>query len=161
MRGAFKIRGHRPGGDRHRRLSAGLLAAATVCLAAVGLHACDDDGTGPEVLKPGNLAVTLVSPNGEEGAVVLETLERGITGVTMSGGRAFLGGSGLRTRIVALLAAPGEISLTLAVDNVDRPPRLRIVEVADSANRRRGDLSDYSLSVDVVSAAIATGEVAP
>ena len=158
MSGAFGA-----GRGGRRGLRAGV-AVAAVCLAVGGVHACGEEGTAPEERIPGELAVTLVSPNGDEGAVVLEALGREITGVTMTEGRAFLGGSGLRTRIVALLAEPGEIRVTLEVENVERPPRLSILQVADGSNRLRGDVSGYSLGIGVVGVAgtvTAKREVAP
>ncbi|NIR46287.1 MAG: hypothetical protein GWN99_17775, partial [Gemmatimonadetes bacterium] len=49
------------------------------------------------------------------------------------------------TRIVVLLDAPGTIRFTLGVEDVNRPPQLELVEVADPDNRLRGDLTGYGL----------------
>lgn len=142
-------------GSPRVRLVALALAAGVVA----SVHACDDDSTQPHVPVPGQLLVTLASPNGDEGAAVLEALGHGVDAATVEGGEAFVGSSFLHTRIVALLAAPGEIRITLDVDDLERPPELRIVQVADGANELRLSLIGYSLELETLEPAVAFGEV--
>jgi hypothetical protein len=124
--------------------------AALTCVAAVLAHACGEDGsdiTEPETPVSGKLLVTLISPNGPEGAAVLETEDRGVLRIDSSSGQAFLGGTQRFTRVVVLLTNPGRIEVTLEVEDLNDPPQLSVVEVADGSNTLRGDLGDYSLDV--------------
>ncbi len=127
--------------------AAGLLTAA-----ALAFLSCDE-GALPEPPVPGDLAVVLLSPNGLEGAAVLETTDGGILQITSVGGQTTHWRTGGATRIVVLLDAPGEIRFTLSVDNVESPPEITIIEVADGDNRLRDDLSGYSVSLQPVTGA--------
>lgn len=132
----------------HGWIGAGLALAV---LAFIGTEGCGDDGSmGPEIEVPGDLVITLVSPSGPEGAAILETSDSGIVEVTSSSGRAFLGGSGGTTRIVILMPTPGQIELTVRLADTNRPPRLRLVEVADGDNELRPDLSGYTISTRTI-----------
>ncbi len=127
--------------------AAGLLTAA-----ALAFLSCDE-GALPEPPVPGDLAVVLLSPNGPEGAAVLETTDGGILQITSVSGQTAHWRAGGATRIVVLLDAPGEIRFRLSVDNVRSPPEITIIEVADGDNRLRDDLSGYSVSVQPVTGA--------
>ncbi|HSG80729.1 MAG TPA: hypothetical protein VLC48_00655 [Gemmatimonadota bacterium] len=141
--------------NRIRAVAVGLGCAAV--LAAV---ACDDEVTPPTPV-PGDFVVALVSPNGEEGAVVLETTDAGILDVSLvvitriaggveiepAEGEAFHWRAGGTSRIVAYLNEPGEIGLMFSVDDLSRLPDLQIVEVADGENRLRAALTGYQVEV--------------
>jgi hypothetical protein len=125
---------------------ASAFAAAIACLLAAA--ACDDAPPEPQPL-PGDLAVRVVSPNGSEGAAVLETGDEGITELSLEEGlRAFRWSEGGLTRIVLLRDEAGEIRFRMNVDDVNSPPRLHVVEVADAANRLRADLTGYDVIVE-------------
>jgi hypothetical protein len=137
-----------------------ILILGLACVAGLAVFACDDEVTQPEPV-PGAFVVVLVSPNGEEGAVVLETTNAGIGGidlvaVTRTGdsveieaaeGEAFHWREGGISRIVAYREAPGEIGLRLSVDDLNQLPALQIIEVAGGDDVLRSDLSGYEVEV--------------
>lgn len=141
-----KAKGYRSGRPRGVSL---LGLAALTCVVAVLAHACgDDDGDITSVPVPGELVISVVSPNGPEGAAVLETEDRGVLSVASApSGQVFIGGTQLLTRIIVILSEPGPIVATLNVADVNDPPRFRIVEVADDSNVVRESLGGYSLSM--------------
>lgn len=134
-------------GRRRGASMAGL--AALTCMAAAMVHACGEDGnvTEPGTPVPGELVVTLVSPNGAEGAAILETEDRGVVAISSSSGQAFLGGTQRFTRVVVLVPSPGQVEVTLDVEDLNDAPRFRIVEVADGSDALRASLAGYSLDV--------------
>jgi hypothetical protein len=115
------------------------------CATALAAAACDDVGQPPSGRE---LNVTVVSPNGAEGAAVLETTAPGIVGVASEAGDAFFSSSDTLTRIVVILDRPGALRFTLSFDTVPAPPALLLVEVADGANNLRDDLADYEVVVE-------------
>ncbi len=115
---------------------------ALALIATVGPVACDDDPTPPGPV-PGDLIVTVVSPNGVEGAVVLETADAGIVGVAADDAQVFHWRAGGLSRVVVLLDQAGDLRFRLSVEDLNRPPQLRIVEVADAANRLRPSHAGY------------------
>ncbi len=122
---------------------------ALIALAAVTFVACGDDPTPPEPV-PGDLLVTVVSPNGAEGSAVLETAEAGIVGVSADEAQVFHWRAGGLSRVVVLLDQAGELRFRLSVEDLNRPPRLRIVEVADSSNTLRPSLAGYRVTAEPV-----------
>jgi hypothetical protein len=137
-------------------------AVAIVAAATLALEACDDEVTPPQVV-PGDVLLTLVSPNGAEGAVVLETTDGGVVSVglvdvnmvsgipvsSVANGEAFhLRSDGL-SRIVAYRDQAGEISIEVGVEDVNDLPEWQIVEVGDGDNNLRSTLSGYDITVTV------------
>ena len=123
-------------------------AFALIFAVAWAAAACDDAPPEPEPL-PGRLVMTLVSPNGAEGAAVLATADAGIVDVTAEAPvQAFHWREGGVTRIVLLRDEPGEIRFSASVQDVNRPPRLEVVEIADGGNRLRTSLTDYEVDVE-------------
>lgn len=134
-----------------KRPVAWLVAAVMIAAAS-----CDDGDVTPPVPVPGDLVVTLVSPNGAEGAAVLETGDPGIVDIAGAGGvdTYHFERAGGQSRIVVLLDAPGAIGFTLSVEDINDPPELAIVEVADPDNRLRADLTGYEVQTEPVSGAL-------
>ncbi len=122
--------------------------AAIACLAILGV-ACSDETTPPAAV-PGSLAVSVGSPNGAEGAAVLETPDAGIVDVAGEGVQVFHWRAGGISRIVVLLDQPGTINFRLSIEDLGRPPRLRLVEVADADNRLRPNLASYAVNAQPV-----------
>lgn len=133
-----------------RRIS--LSAAFIAVTAGFAVGACDEEVTPPEPVS-GTLVVSLTSPNGAEGAAVLETSAEGIVGVANEAGQAFYRQGGDTSRIVVILDEPGEVRFTLEVEDVNTPPELEIVEVADGANELRADLTGYEVVIQATSEA--------
>ena len=114
---------------------------------AGALAACGDDPPS-EPPTPGNLQATLVSPNGGEGAVLLELTGTPVRSVTLpGGGRAFVEGTD-PARVLLVFPEPGTVQFSVGVDDVNRPPRARVIEVADAANQPRASVSGYRVEFD-------------
>ncbi len=103
---------------------------------------CSDAPSGPPS-GPGDLVASLASPNGAEGAAVFEVTGGGIIVITVEAGQAVHFQSGGISRIVVLLDEPGDIGFTMTVEDRRAVSNLRVIEVADSANVLRDDLSGY------------------
>lgn len=132
-------------------------AFAALCLAALIAVACDEGVAPPEPPNepppqpvPGNMVAVLVSPNGAEGAAVFETTSDAISDVTVDAGDVFFGTLTGTTRIIVVLDPPGEIRFTIAVDDVNQPPSLHLIEVADGDNVTRAGLRDYSIQLEAL-----------
>ena len=125
-------------------LPAGRIAAA--CFLLVASSACDLLGpSGPS--GPGWLCADLESPNGQEGAAVLELAGgRGLGTVSLDGGDVFYELDGSTIRIVVVMDTPGTIHLEIRTDDVARVPSVAVVQVADGENRLRSSLAGYRLS---------------
>ncbi len=123
------------------------LDRALIALAVTGLLACGDDPTPPEPV-PGDLLVTVVSPNGAEAAAVLETADAGIVSVSADDAQLFHWRAGGLSRVVVLLDQAGPVRFRLSVEDLNQPPRLRIVEVADASNTLRPSLAGYNVTAE-------------
>ena len=130
-----------------RRRPTPALLIATVVITTV-LLACDS--TPAEVTGPGELQAVLVSPNGPEGAAVIELAGVGMGAVTAfrGSGRVFAERAGAILRVVVVLDKPGEIRFRIAVDDVSNPPTGVVLEIADGSNEIRQSLSGYSVEFD-------------
>ena len=120
-----------------RRLALGAVTATAV------FFACDSNPTA--VSGPGELHALVVSPNGPEGAAVLELRGAGLGTVSMSGGYAFGEPSAGSMRLVVVLNQPGDIAFTISVDDVGNVPTATIVEVSDGANQLRASSAGYTV----------------
>jgi hypothetical protein len=115
------------------------LAVATL------LVACDGS---TEPSGPGTLTASLVSPNGAEGAAVLD-----ITGTveTVTGNddvAAYTTPGATGTRVVLVRMNPGALTVRFRVPDVSRPPQVSVVEVADGDDRVRSSLDGYRVEID-------------
>jgi hypothetical protein len=113
-----------------------LLAMAIVALL---FPACDSSSP----TTAGTLTAVLVSPNGEEGAAVLDvsgTVESisAANGVSLHTTPVATG-----TRVIVVRLTPGELSLKVTVPDVSRPPGVTVVEVADGDDKLRQSLAGY------------------
>lgn len=128
--------------DRHRTH----LGPALRCAMAVVLFsplACADGSTEPR--PPGTLDVVLESPNGPEGALLVE-IDGPLQAVETESGHLFRNDAEGRTQILIVLESAGEIGFRIGVANGADPPEYRIIEVAGPDDRLRGDLAGYRLS---------------
>jgi hypothetical protein len=107
------------------------------------LTACGSDQPVP--LGPGALEATLVSPNGPEGAVVLELAGPGLGEVTVAEGEVFGQADGTSTRLVIVRDMPGQIQFRVQVNERSEPPVATVVEVADGTNELRSSISGYQV----------------
>jgi len=117
--------------------------ARLVLLALLPLAAgCGDDPTGgPE---PGAVVATLVSPDGQDGGVLIEVTGVGVTAVQAVEGEALLNQDEGVARIAAVRGDAGEIRLVVSVEDVGTTPSGRVLQVVDARNRQR-PLAGYSV----------------
>lgn len=116
-------------------------------LLAIGLAlaACTDSPTAPAP-EPGELIATLQSPNGAEGATVVQLSGTGLGAVRAdSAGLVFSERQGDLTRVALVLPTPGAVRFRVQVPNVHTPPSATVLEVAGADNQLRGSLSGYSV----------------
>jgi len=106
-------------------------------LLALVLAAC---GTEPVFIA---YNATVVSPNGLEGAAVLELDGSFADAISVASGRVFTHASGGVTRVVLVRDTPGELAFTLTLDAPGSPPDVRLLQVADGANDLRAFLHRY------------------
>ena len=116
-----------------------------LAMASAGLLASCSDSSGPR--GPGTLEATLVSPNGPEGAVVLELVGGGIDSVTETSHLTYVQQDGATIRLVVVLEDPGVIEFELAVRDVSDPPQTTVVQVADGDNELRGSVAGYRVDL--------------
>lgn len=131
-------------------MSRALVAAAALLVAVA---ACRDAPPGPAPV-PGDVLVTLVSPNGAEGAALLTTADAGILQVTADAPvQVFHWREAVVDRIVVLREDAGVIRFRMSVEDVLRPPQLVVAEVADAANRLRATLAGYGVEIEPLAGA--------
>lgn len=112
--------------------------------ALLAFAACDG-GNPKEPPMPGTLTATLVSPNGGEGAVLLELTGEGVGDVALaSGGHVFVEGTSPK-RVLLVFDEPGTTRFTVEVPDVGDPPAVRFVEVVAPNNQVRASLSGYKV----------------
>ena len=126
---------------RHQRRFAARLTAAAIFTAA--FLGCDS--TPVDVAGPGTLDAVLISPNGAEGAAVLQLIGPGLGQVTATEGNVFAEHGSDGVRLVIVLDQPGDIKFRIAVDDVGDFPAWEVIEVADGANELRASTSGYSM----------------
>jgi hypothetical protein len=88
----------------------------------------------------------VTSPNGPEGAAVLElTGGVGLGPVTSTVGDVYFRHDGTTSRIVVLLDEPGEIGFQVRSTEIGELPTARVLQVADGDNRLRASVSGYRI----------------
>lgn len=117
------------------------------CVAAllIAAGACADAGPDPEA---GVLSASLVSPNGSEGAVLINLVGSGIGTIEASAGRVFQFAQGDTTRALFILDSPGVVAFRVAVPNIHEPPLATVTQVSDGDNGLRPDASAYRVRFD-------------
>jgi hypothetical protein len=123
-----------------------VLAFGTV-VSTLLFFACESTPVAPT--GPGELEAALISPHGDEGSVVLELTGAGIGQVTAIQGQAYTLPTGSGIRVVVILNNPGEIKLSIAVDDVASVPAASVIEVADGANVLRPSTTGYSVEFSI------------
>lgn len=125
---------------------------------AAALTACTGDGNGgppPTGPTAGTFAVTLSTPNADDGAIVFRVTGPGITQVTKAVASHYMhfdqSGTSLTVVMVGDLA-DGTL-LTFRVPDVSAVSSYSatVLEVADRTNELRGSLGTYGLSVGLAS----------
>jgi hypothetical protein len=120
-----------------------LLTAPLMLLS--GLAACSDKGRPTESLK-GPIA-RLISPNGAEGAAVIE-FAAVVDSVVLQGGIAYLHAASGRTRAALVLEHPGAVRFSLPHGTPGAVPAATVIEVADGSNQLRSTVAGYRVAYD-------------
>lgn len=97
---------------------------------------------------PGTLTASLVSPNGAEGAAVLDIAGTVETVTGNDDVAAYTTPSATGTRVILVRMNAGAISVKLRVPDVSRPPQVSVVEVADGDDRLRSSLEGYRVDIN-------------
>lgn len=121
------------------------VAGRLLLVAAVALSAPACDGGGTELRVDAPLVISLESPNGPEGAAMLELYGMGSARVEASSGSLFERRSGDTTRVIVILETPGSIVLATEGGRERSTPGWRILEVSDPVNELRPSLDGYTL----------------
>ena len=114
-------------------------------LAVLVLAACDRS-TDPG--GPGTLTAFLISPNGAEGAAILDVVGEVESVSSTNDVRAFSSTTPTGKRVIVVRSTPGPLSVNFRVPDVSRPPQVSVIEVADGGDRIRASLNGYRVELD-------------
>jgi hypothetical protein len=96
--------------------------------------------------RQSEFTVAVVSPNGPEGAVLLDVAAAQVIAVTSESAEVHTHVEGDRLMVVLVRAQPGELRAVVEVPDATRPPEVRLVQVAGPTNALR-PLAGYSVEV--------------
>ncbi len=114
-------------------------------LSCAVLASCD---RSTEPGGPGTLTASLLSPNGAEGAAILEIVGEVETVSGTNDVQAFSSVTPGGKRVIVVRSSPGDLSVKLRVPDVSRPPQVSVIEVADGDDRIRASLNGYRVELD-------------
>ena len=119
-----------------------------VGLAAVAalVSGCDDPPS--QAGGEGPARVTLVSPNGSEGAALFELPAAGVLAVRAPVGALIEAQTGGARQVAVVLSQPGPIVLELTVADQTELPDVRVLEVSGPEDQARA-LTGYRVQVEV------------
>lgn len=111
--------------------------------ATVAALGCGDDSAAPEV-TPGELTLRLNSPNGAEGALLVE-IDGPVSVSNQAVGGLYTVQDGDITRVLVVMDEAGEIQFRITVPDVQLAPEYRIIEVSGPDDSLRAVLDGYTL----------------
>jgi hypothetical protein len=111
-------------------------------LAFVALGCSDSHGPG----RPSGFTLAVVSPNGAEGAALLDFAAAQVIGVTSESAGVQTHVEGDRLMVVLVRAQPGDLRAFVEVSDPTRPLDVRLVQVAGPTNALR-PLAGYVVEV--------------
>ena len=115
-----------------------------VAAAALLLSACDNSN------RPGgggSISAVVVSPNGDEGAAVLDVVGTVESFTGTDGVSVYTTPTSTGTRVVLVRLTPGTLSMKLSVQDQDQLPAISVVEVADPDDRVRPSIAGYTVEL--------------
>lgn len=119
-----------------------LVIAAAV--SALLINACDNS-TRPG--GGGTVNAVVVSPNGDEGAAVLDVVGTVESFTGTEGVSVYTTATTTGTRVVLVRLTPGTLSMKLALQDQDRLPAISVIEVADADDRVRPSIAGYAVEL--------------
>jgi hypothetical protein len=124
----------------------GLLAV--VALAAAAVLGCGDPGEQAGPTREGPVRVTLVSPNGNEGAALFELPIDGIVSVRAPVGALLESQTGGRRQVAVIATQPTPIVLELTIADQTKLPEVKLLQVSGPDDQARA-LTAYRVQVEV------------
>ncbi len=121
------------------------VARWTVLILALAAAGCDGGGTG-EAPAGGEYVAALESPNGPEGAALLEMSGSGVESITATSLSLFRQPTSAGTRLMLVREPAGRLEFRVRMAAGSRPPAVRVVEVVDGADRQRASLDGYEVT---------------
>jgi hypothetical protein len=116
-----------------------LVCAASVLL----LTSCDSTRPG----GPGTLTAVVASPNGAEGAAVLDVAGP-VEALTSNGDvSVYMTPAGAGTRAILVRLTPGELSMKVRLADVSQVPQITVVEVAGDDDKLRPSVAGYHVEL--------------
>ena len=117
---------------------------AALAVAALAFAGCSDS-TRPD--GPGTLTAELVSPNGDEGAAILDVVGtvdsfKGSSDVSVHTTPTPTG-----TRAIVVRLSPGALQMSIHVPDISNPPAITVVEVAAGDDKLRPSLAGYHVDI--------------
>lgn len=105
--------------------------------------ACDSTRPG----GPGTVTAVLVSPNGAEGAAVLD-ITGPVESLSANGDVSlYRTPSANGTRAILARLTPGELSMKISLADVSATPQIGVVEVAGGDDKLRSSLAGYRVEL--------------
>lgn len=137
-----------PNGEEYPlRRYARSLSALTLLVAFALVPGCSgDDGPTEPSPSEGAYRIDVVSPNGPEGAALLEVAGDLVAGVEGLGSQAYVRPVEGGARVLVLVSTPGELVFRLELEDAAARPDVELLQVVSPENRPR-DLSGYSVEV--------------
>jgi hypothetical protein len=124
-------------------------ALPTMCaLAVAALVGCDDPAGQGGAGQEGPVRVTLISPNGAEGAALFELPIAGILDVRAPVGALVNAQSGGKRQVALFASQPSPIVLELTVADQTELPEVRLLQVSGPDDQPRA-LTGYRVQVEV------------
>ena len=117
---------------------------AALAVAALAFAGCEGS-TRPD--GPGTLTAALVSPNGAEGAAILDVVGpvESFNGSSDVSVHTTPTANGVRAIVVRL--SPGALQMSMRVPDVSNPPAITVVEVAGGNDKLRPSISGYQVDI--------------
>ena len=105
------------------------------------LASCDSTRPG----GPGTITAVVTSPNGAEGAAVLDVAGT-VEALTSNGDvSVYSTPSGAGTRAILVRLTPGQLSMKVRLADVSQIPQIAVVEVAGDDNKLRPSVAGYQV----------------
>ena len=117
---------------------------AAFAVAALAFAGCEGS-TRPD--GPGTLTAVLVSPNGAEGAAILDVVGQVDSFDGSSDVSVYTTPTANGTRAIVVRLSPGALQMSMRVPDVSNPPAITVVEVAGGDDKLRPSVAGYRVDI--------------